>query len=224
MEKITIKEILRSRRKTIALIITPDAQLVIKAPLRAPVGYIQNIVNEKSDWIRTKLQEVAKRPKPRVKQFVEGEEFLYLGKAYKLHISEKTARDVEIVGDNLCLAAHTLPKAQELLKHWYKEEAGKVLAARCDVYRAISAYEPRSIRISEARRRWGSCGAKGTLNFSWRLIMAPLEIIDYLVVHELVHIGYLNHSQTYWQKVAELMPDYRQREKWLWENSWLLSL
>jgi predicted metal-dependent hydrolase len=84
--------------------------------------------------------------------------------------------------------------------------------------------KPVAIKITEARKRWGSCGSKGTLNFSWRLIMAPMEVIDYVIVHELAHIGQLNHSPTYWRKVAEILPDYKKREKWLKENGGLLSI
>lgn len=223
MEEITINQIVRSRRKTVALIVTAEAALVVRAPLRAPLSYLQDVVRAKSGWIRKKLLEAAAGPQPQAKAYVEGEEFLYLGKAYKLRIKPDAERDIALK-DDLCLAANLLPIARTIVRHWYKSEALRLITERCALYQDIASQAPVSIKISNAGKRWGSCGAKGTLNFSWRLIMAPLEIIDYLVVHELSHIGHLNHSKQYWQKVASVMPDYRERERWLRKNGGLLAI
>jgi hypothetical protein len=83
---------------------------------------------------------------------------------------------------------------------------------------------PTSIRITDARQRWGSCTHKGGLNFSWRLIQAPPKIVDYVVVHELVHISQPDHSKKFWNKVREILPDYERRRKWLRENERLLKI
>jgi predicted metal-dependent hydrolase len=88
----------------------------------------------------------------------------------------------------------------------------------------MTGYAPASIRISDARRRWGSCTYNGGLNFSWRLIQAPLEIVDYVIVHELVHLRQHDHSKKFWDKVEALMPDYERRREWLRKNERLLSL
>lgn len=223
MTEIKITELVRSRRKTVALIITPEAALIVRAPLRAPLKFIQDVVRTKSNWIRQKLLEAASRPQPLVKGYAEGEEFLYLGKAYKLRILPDAERDIELK-DNLYIAARALPLARDIVRQWYRSEALQLITERCAFYQKIAPYAPTSIKISNAGKRWGSCGTRGTLNFSWRLMMAPLEIIDYLVVHELTHIGHLNHSQQYWQKVASIMPDYRYREKWLRENGGALAI
>ncbi len=223
MDEIKINKIVRSRRKTVALIVTPEVTLIVRAPLQAPLAYLQDIVRARSGWIRQKLLEVSSRPRPLAKTYVDGEEFLYLGKAYKLRILPEAARNIELK-DNLYLAAKVLPIARRIILRWYKAEALRIITARCAFYQSIAPQAPAGIKISNARKRWGSCGARGTLNFCWRLIMAPMEIIDYLVVHELVHIAYLNHSPQYWQKVASIMPDYRRREKWLRENGGLLAI
>ncbi len=81
-----------------------------------------------------------------------------------------------------------------------------------------------SVKITNAQKRWGSCGPRGTLNFSWRLIMMPVEVIDYLIVHELVHIGQPDHSRLFWTKVRCILPDYKEREKCLKQNDRLLTL
>ncbi len=223
MEEITINKIVRSRRRTITLVVTQDSTLVVRAPLRASISYIESMVRKKSAWIRQKLFEVSLRPKPPAKEFVNGEEFLYIGQAYKLCIVEHAEKDIELK-DNLCLSARVKPIARYVLRRWYKSAALKIIGQRCQWYADATGYKPVAIKITEARKRWGSCGSKGTLNFSWRLIMAPMEVIDYVIVHELAHIGQLNHSPTYWRKVADILPDYKKREKWLKENGGLLTI
>jgi hypothetical protein len=88
----------------------------------------------------------------------------------------------------------------------------------------MTGYSPAAVRITNASQRWGSCNHRGGLNFSWRLIQAPLEIVDYVIVHELVHLRQPDHSRKFWEKVEALMPDYRRRREWLRENERLLRI
>jgi predicted metal-dependent hydrolase len=220
---IEISRIERSRRKTVALVITHDATLVVRAPFHASLSFIEGLVNRKSRWIRRKLDEVIRKPGFSPKKFVNGEEFLFLGGNYKLLIVENAPYKIRLA-DNLCLAENALPRAREVLTAWYKAEALKIIGARCAWYTGITGYKPAGVKISNAKRRWGSCSPKKMLNFSWRLAMAPPEIIDYLVVHELVHIGQPNHSKLFWNEVASILPDYKIREKWLRDNGSLLTL
>lgn len=223
MEEITINKIMRSRRRTLTLIITPDSTLVVRAPLGASNSYIESMVRKKSAWIKRKLFETSLRPKAPTREFVNGEEFLYIGQAYKLCIVEQAQKDIELK-DNLYLSARVEPLARYVIRRWYKSAAAKIIGQRCQWYADATGLKPISVKITEAKRRWGSCGAKGTLNFSWRLIMAPMEVIDYVIVHELVHIGQLNHSPEFWCQVADVLPDYKKREKWLKENGGLLTI
>ena len=104
------------------------------------------------------------------------------------------------------------------------EEARKEINARCMWFTMTTGYSPSSIRITDACERWGSCNHRGGLNFSWRLVQAPLEIVDYVIVHELVHLRQPDHSRKFWAKVREIMPDYERRRKWLRENERLLRI
>jgi len=224
MDEIRISKIVRSRRRTVALVITPEAELIVRAPLRVPLFYIKGLVGKKEAWIRKKMSELSGRAKSRPKAFVADEEFLYLGRSYKLHIVADAATGVEIREQFLCLSAGVLPGAREAIIGWYKAEARRAIAERCELYAKIAGCAPSSVKITGARKRWGSCGPKGTLNFSWRLIMAPREVVDYVVVHELAHIGQLDHSPAYWSKVRGILPDYRVQEKWLKDNATLLDI
>jgi len=223
MEKIKIDKIVRSNRKTVALIVTQDATLVVRAPVFTPMEHIERLVSKKSSWIRQKIAEVIKRPKPLAKEFVGGEGFLYLGKLYKLHIVDDASLIIELK-DRLYISKNSLPQARQVIVQWYKEEALKIIRKRCAWYAKITGYKPASVKITNAQKRWGSCGPKGTLNFSWRLIMAPVEVVDYLVVHELVHIEQPDHSKLFWTKVKSILPDYQMREKWLKQNGRLLTV
>lgn len=223
MEEIKISKIIRSKRKTIALVLTHDAMLVIRAPLKTPVDYLENLVSKKRDWIRTKLQEIQSKPKPRAKEFVNGESFFCLGKSYKLKILDSIGVDIELK-DNLLLSLEKVPYARDVVIKWYKSVAEKKIKERCEWYSSLTGYKPLSIKITGAQKRWGSSGSKGTVNFSWRLIMAPLEIIDYVIVHELVHLEQRDHSRLFWDKVKSIMPDFKIRQKWLKDNERTLSI
>jgi predicted metal-dependent hydrolase len=223
MEEIEISKIIRSKRKTIALVVTHDATLVIRSPLKTPVYYLKNLVNRKRDWIRVKLQEMQSKPTPKAKEFVNGESFLYLGKSYKLQIVDDIVGDVELK-ENLLLSQEKVSYAKDVVIKWYRSEAKRKIKERCEWYSRLTGYKPLSIKITGAQKRWGSSGSKGTVNFSWRLIMAPLEIIDYIVVHELVHLEQRDHSRLFWDKVKSIQPDFKRRQKWLKDYGRTLSI
>ena len=102
----------------------------------------------------------------------------------------------------------------------YKQKAKRQILQRIEYY---SAYIPEAVKINritikEQKSRWGSCSSKGNLNFNWRLILAPEAVLDYVVVHEMCHLKYMNHSKAFWSEVERILPDYKDRRKWLKEN------
>ena len=103
-------------------------------------------------------------------------------------------------------------------KNAYKAKALEVLKKRVDHYAGLCNLMYKNIRVGEAKTRWGSCSSKGTLVFNWKLILMPRNVLDYLVVHELMHIKQQNHSKKYWQEVESVMPNYKQEERWLKEH------
>ncbi len=223
MQTIKIERIVRSKRKTIALVVTHDATLVVRAPFNTSLECIDKMVSRKISWIRRKISEIASRSKQTIKEFVNGERFLYLGASYQLCIVDDPGCDI-LLNDMLCISKGVLPNIREALITWYKSEALKIITERCNWYTHLTGHKPVSIKISDAKTRWGSCGAKGTLNFSWRLIMAPLEVIDLVVVHEVVHLEQQNHSRLFWDKVKSILPDYETRDRWLKENNHLINI
>jgi hypothetical protein len=122
----------------------------------------------------------------------------------------------------LTKSAHS--KAESVFITWYRGQARMVLTERVDFFAREHAFKIGKIRISSARTRWGSCSSKDTLSFTWRLVMAPLDVIDYVVVHELCHLKEMNHSKAYWAQVEAILPDYKRRRKWLKDNGGKLRL
>ncbi len=112
----------------------------------------------------------------------------------------------------------------ERFTNWYKERAYEKIKERVEFYAQKRGLKYNRVNITSAEKRWGSCSAKGNLNFSWRLIMAPLPVVDYVVVHELVHLIEKNHSKEFWKKVKLFMPDYEKYKDWLKEKGHLLTL
>jgi len=223
MIEIPIEKIVRSRRRTIALEVTPQATLVVRAPHRVPRAYIEQMICEKSTWITKKIAEMKQRPQAIARLYEEGETFWFLGRPYPLHFTDDSTGVITRT-DRLCVSRSLQPDIKNTIKRWYVAEAQKEIHARCMYFSMMTGYSPASLRITDARGRWGSCTHKGGLNFSWRLVQAPLSVVDYVIVHELVHLRQPDHSKKFWGKVEMLMPDYRERREWLRENERLLKI
>lgn len=219
-----IDQIIRTKRKSIALIVEPDGRLVVRAPIRISDADIKHLVKQKERWIREKQKQVKdKSTQSKPKVYMDGEEFLYLGKSYQLKIVADLNRAL-VLSRKFYLSRRVLPKAEIVFTEWYREQARAVISERVKLYAARHGFKYRKIRITSARTRWGSCSSMGNLNFTWRLVMAPPEVIDYVVVHELAHLRVNNHSKEFWKQVERIMPDYKQRLKWLKENGRKLTL
>lgn len=221
---IKIDKIIRTKRRSIALIIQPNGDLLVRAPIRASEKTIMAFVRKNAAWIQSKQQQVKSvYPQGIEKKYVNGESFWYLGKTYPLEIVEDAKIPLEY-GERFILRRKALPKAQAYFVKWYKEQAGKIIAERVQELAAGNGFIYRQVKITSARTRWGSCSAKGSLCFSWRLVMAPLPVIDYVVVHELVHLKERNHGKGFWARVQAILPDYKQRTEWLKKNGRFLTI
>jgi predicted metal-dependent hydrolase len=219
-----IDELIRTRRKTIALIIERDGRLIVRAPMRTRQEAIQRFIQQKESWIRrTQERFKARWSAHPPRQYLEGESFLYLGAAQVLHVVDEKKPEL-CLADGFRLAGKARHIAPLLFKRWYQRQAHHVIPARVEELARQHGYSYARVRISSARTRWGSCSSKGTLSFSWRLVMAPPPVIDYVILHELAHLKIHNHSPKFWSRVAQLVPDYREHKKWLEQNGHLLAI
>lgn len=208
--------LVRSKRKTVALYVQLDGSLLVRAPLRANKKLIDTFVGSKEKWIekqRLKLaHQLSTQPGKETKQY---NQILYLGKDYPVEIVEQLEKQLIFDGKKFIIAKKNYSQIASMIEAWYRNEARRLMNDRVSRYARNYHLEPKKIRITSARTRWGSCSSLGTVSFSWRLIMAPLDVIDYVVVHELVHLHEKNHQKAFWAKVALILPDYESRRKWL---------
>jgi predicted metal-dependent hydrolase len=220
-----IDQIIRSRRKTFELMIKDDGSLVVRAPLGASEAQIERIVQQRSDWIKKKQELVRHRNQQLpARKFAGGEILLFLGHPYRISIATNQAIPLVVTTKQFRLAADSLPHAREMITRFYLKQASLIIPQRVAYFAQRNRLKYKAVRISDARTRWGSCSSKGSLSFTWRLVMAPPKVIDYVVVHELAHLLERNHAKAFWQKVEAMMPDYLQHKRWLKENGHLLTL
>jgi hypothetical protein len=218
------------RKKTVAVHINPMATITVFSPRHLDDEKIRMIVQKKARWILEKQKQVeSNRHSNSMKEFVSGESFPYLGKLYRLKVM-KTAEDtirkcrlvngrflVEINGNHETEVNRTVVK--KALVDWYLERAETKIKERVDRFSQQIGKTPLSIKIKNQERRWGSCSRNGSIRYNWKIIMAPISIMDYVIVHELCHLIYSHHSPPFWQKVQSIIPDYRRRRDWLKANS-----
>lgn len=215
---------MRSRRRTIALVVGRDATLTVRAPHSVSLAYIEELINGKRAWILYKQAEMLKRGVIREKIYVHGEKFLFLGKEYSLRIYDGIKIAIDDIRDEILFPEQYLSSAQEMMKRWYKKQAAGILGVRLRVLMEKTGWKCESMKITSAVSRWGSCTNKNAINFSWRLIMARPSAIEYVIVHELAHTVEHNHSSRFWHHVSSVFPSYKIEEKWLKENSGRLRL
>jgi predicted metal-dependent hydrolase len=215
---ISIDRLVHSRRKTVALVVERDGSLTVRAPLRMAEARIRTFVDAHSEWIQKNQAKVRAALPMSPKRYVEGESFLFLGRTYPLTIVPRQRRALNFNGVAFQLAKSALPGAEQAFVRWYQEQAALLLFERVRILAGKHGFHYQKLRISSARTRWGSCSSLGTLSFTYRLVMAPSEVVDYVALHELVHTQVRNHSKTFWARLGSLMPDYKTRLTWLKKN------
>jgi predicted metal-dependent hydrolase len=207
------------KRKSVGIQVLVDGTVKVSIPYFLPKFHVNKILKEKEEWIKNaRLQMLSRQGK----KVVEGSH-LYLGKQYPLAIRPGQKELIE-VSDKLYIASFNEKFLTKYLTSWYKQQARKVIVERVNHYAAIAGLKFRSIAITTAETRWGSCSSNKTLNFNWKLIMAPIEVIDYVVTHELAHLTELNHSRDFWETVRKMYPLYREYRTWLKRNGHTLTV
>lgn len=220
-----IDQLIRSKRKTIAILVQRDGKVIVRAPLKASERQIRQFVESKQGWIAEKKAQ-AQEQAPALhtaRQFTAGDRFLYLGQEYALSVAPGARAGLRFE-QGFSLNQKSQAEAPLLFEKWYRATARRVLTERVQFYAQKFGLKYQKLRISSARTRWGSCSSRGTLSFTWRLVMAPLEVVDYVVVHELAHLRVQNHSAAFWAEVEKMMPDYQPRRDWLKKNGRFLTL
>jgi len=208
----------KSNRKTLSIYVERDKPVSVLAPEHLSQDEIEALLNKKKYWIYTQLAEIELLNLSRKKrELVNGESFLFLGKPYSLKIVNNLAEPLVLDKDAFYLKKDYIFEGIKLFKQFYKREGYQIISDRIFEFSQKLGVNSPSVRIMELKNRWASCSDKN-INFNWKMIMAPLKIIDYIVVHELVHLKYKRHSEQFWSEVDKILPDYWERKNWLRDN------
>lgn len=208
--------ITRSKRKTLVIYIRDDG-VEVRAPLKAPQNWIDEFVELKKPWILKKLKLQQQKSSERLK-LEEGETVLFCGKEYKLSLSHGK-NQVRVDSDIFYIQARQLEEdyLKKQLQQWLLQQAKESFEPRVWQIASVMGLDDKvqTVRFRRTKTKWGHCTAKGVLQFNPLLMMAPIFVQDYLIIHELCHLKYMNHSKDFWQLVEKHCPDYRESEQWL---------
>ena len=217
-------KVVRSRRATADIIIDRDGGVLVRAPEWADDEQIESIVEAKRYWIYQRLAEWRDLNGTRVlRKYKNGEAFLYLGRAYRLLLVADQDKPLQLKGGRFMLRCALVEQdgvgaAKTAFKDYYTERGLDRIPLRVAYFAPKVGVEPTGVGVRELGHRWASCSPSGRLAFNWKCMMAPQTIIDYIVVHELCHFYHGDHTETFWNEVDKVMPDYRERKDWLRKN------
>jgi predicted metal-dependent hydrolase len=224
------------RKRTLQLTFDVSEGVVVRAPMRASEKYVEDFVKGRAPWItRVKGHTPGNGHHPRPlagRQFVTGETLLYLGRELRLEVTEKRVRKPSVhlgrgvlrVSVPIGLNGQRRPMVAEALEAWYRERADAYVQTRVERWTSKVGYSPARVIVRDQKTRWGSCSPDGTLRFNWRLVMAEPKLVDYVVVHELAHLGVRDHSWRFWDAVGAVLPDYKELRAKLREAAPYLAL
>lgn len=211
----------RYRRITLSIL---DDRVRISAPKNVSAKQLKELLSAKQKWILKHWLASRETLECPQRQYIEGEEFPYRGKILGLSVRRHARQSIRVNLEGQVLVVflpYDLPDYQYLsnvqyaVMNWYKVQARRVLKSKLDEQAKRMQVTYQDFRLKDQKTRWGSCSDRGNLNLNWRIIMAPEEVIDYLIIHELAHLTHPNHSERFWQWVATFMPEYVSWKEWL---------
>ena len=210
-----------NRKKTVSFRIK-NQEVIISVPKFLSDNEIYNLVEIKIKWIKNKLALEKLNNVSIKRKYENGDIFLYLGSEYSLKIKKSYRDNIYIKDKNLIVEAKNVLATNNIknnIKNWYITESKKYLTKTNSYYEILIGVKSNKLLFGQYKSKWGSCNSKKTISYDWRIIMAPFEVIHYLIIHELCHIKYPNHSIYFWKYVEKYMINYKIQKKWLKNNS-----
>jgi len=212
-------------RRKLTITVERDRRVIVHAPIETPDEIIREMVEAKRRWIYEKInhdQKYRDLPHPPGKELVNGESALYLGREYRVELVQFGLAEVEFAQRFLIAAAQALER-RRVLRDWYFKRAGEMILPKAQSNARQLGVSFKQARIVDNRYRWGSCTVKDCVNFNWRLIKAPMSVIDYVVVHELAHLLEANHTARFWNIVRTQTPTMEKARAWLKDHGQILE-
>jgi len=212
--------VIKSKRKTLSVSVDTHGRVIVRAPKHYTDRQINNALAGSQEWILKQLKKYEEtKEKTNGLGIADGKSVLLLGEKFVVRFADVKKEIIE--GRTI-----TLPKdnPEECLKKLLRRMAKNFFTERAALYSDITGFTPSSVKVTSAKTRWGSCSAEKNICFSLSLIMCPLDVADYVIVHELCHIKYMNHSALFWNEVGKYIPDYKEKRKWLNNNRYIMDL
>ncbi|MEI6857343.1 SprT family zinc-dependent metalloprotease [Psychrilyobacter sp.] len=201
--------IIKKKKKNISLQVKPSMEIILSIPMSVSYSYGLKLVEDKYAWIEDKLEKYS--------ALVDNSGVYYLGKLYPLKI-EKSEIPIKIEEENII--SNSSENFDLILSQWYHQKIKRILESYLEKYTKLMDLYPEKIKIKPLKSAWGICYSSGTLTFNLNLIKVPLDVIEYLVVHELGHLKYPNHSKKYWEYIGEYIKDPKSYRRWLRKNGY----
>ena len=212
-------KIIRSKRKTLSLTINENAELIVRAPKRLSIEKIQDFINEKENWINRKKRLIENQIKDVTSNH---NKLLYLGNLFPINVEQNASKELFFTGEEF-IANSIEPDSLSLsIKKWYKNKFKEIALPRVAYFANKHNLMVNQVRIKNQKTMWGSCSSKNNINLNYLLLMAPMGVIDYVIVHELVHTIHRNHSTDFWDSVESIMPEFQEHKRWLKKNGYKL--
>jgi predicted metal-dependent hydrolase len=214
-----------AKRRKLTISVERDRRVVVRAPEGMGDEKIRQVVEKKRQWIYEKIghpQKYQDLPHPPGKELVSGESALYLGRQYRIEVIRTGLDEVRFVQRFLIPTTHAA-KRVEALREWYIGKAKERIVPRVRHHARALGVDAARVKIVDNRFRWGSCTLKDNVNFNWRLIKAPMFVVDYVIVHELAHLMEANHTPRFWNVVRTHVPKMEKAKAWLKDHGQLLE-
>jgi len=212
-------------RKKLTITVERDRSVVVHAPESTSEEKIREVVESKRHWIYEKTRHTQKYrelPHPPGKELVNGESALYLGRQYQIEITHGSGAEIQFE-QRFLIPASLSGERKKVLRNWYIEKAKQKILPRVNSFAADLGVEFANAKIVDNRYRWGSCTTKDNVNFNWRLIKAPMYVVDYVIVHELAHLLEANHTPRFWNIIRAQSPKMEKAKQWLLEHGQILE-
>lgn len=214
-----------AKRKTLTITVERDRSVVVHAPSDASDERIQRVVESRRQWVFEKLRQGKKYqelPHPPGKELVTGESALYLGHSYRIEVIANGAGEIQFA-QRFLIPASLVGRGKGAMREWYLAQANEIILPRVRRHGAVLGVEFNRASIVDSRYRWGSCTLGSNVSFNWRLIKAPMFVIDYVIVHELAHLLEANHTPQFWNVVRTHVPRMEKARAWLSDNGQVLE-
>jgi predicted metal-dependent hydrolase len=208
-----ILNIKRSKVKNIRIKVTHEKAVHVVIPMHYPIHRLKKLLEERSGWINKKIEYFDKLKSELFS--LDEKEILYLGERY-LFVFKQEMKNTFLVDEEAKKIYSGIDLLEKKMQeHWLKQEAKRIIMERAELINRDGRFKINKIFVRSQKTKWGNCSSNKNISFNWRLVKAPLNIIDYLIAHEFTHLEEMNHSENFWNKVSVICPDYKNADKWL---------